>query len=301
MAEQLSQQMSETVPEPKFSLDDAMSASWKTFSGNFPTLLGLWALAGFLAFLPHVASAVCNLNADWWAFALFLSLLGFVLQIVVHVLGMMNVQIRLCRGQGAGSDDLWSCGGKFFAYFGASFIYAWVIFCGALMFIVPGIIFGIMFMFYPYFLAEHKLGPIQALKASAAITSGAMWELFFLLIILHIVKVLGFFAFVIGLIPTVMYAELTIAQAYKMLLDKTPAEKLPFKYVNVDPDMQPADGGFVWEESMGYDDPNPVEIESSAAVNDDGVRLETPPEDVQFDEVPVDNKAGENDKSGQEH
>jgi hypothetical protein len=343
------------IPEQKFSLDDAMAGGWKVMLDNFWTFLGLLSLAGFLTVLPQIASAVCNLNPDWWAFSLFLSLLGVVLHVIVFALGPINVQIKMCRGLKASSDDLWGAADKFFPYIGASLIYLWVVVFGTFMFVVPGIIFGIMFMFYPYFIVEHKLGPIQALKASAAITSGAMWELLFLCLMLTVIRSFAPLAFFVGIIPAHMFCELAVTKAYMILLDKTPGEQLPFVYVGAK-----VPEAHVWEDSMGYDDPvadasllafdqklaagaviktpSPVQMETvsanshevssageasaagvaAAGAHDVGTHdvgthdVETRDVGTPASEVSggaeksegsqaVDNKPGENDKSGQEH
>jgi uncharacterized membrane protein len=53
--------------------------------------------------------------------------------------------------------------------------------------IVPGIIFGLMFMFSTFLVIDRELGPIEALKESNHITHGHKWRLlgFSLVLVAH--------------------------------------------------------------------------------------------------------------------
>jgi len=307
------------MANPKFTLDESMQGAWGVLLENFWKYLGLYSLAVFLGFLPDIASSVCGMNSDWWLFSAFLSLMGGVLKAVLLGLGIYYVQAKLVRGEKATSDDLWKPAGKFWAYIGASIIYAWVVVIGCCFLIVPGIIFGIMFMFYPYFLAEHRLGPIQSLKASAAITSGAMWELFFLCLILILIKGVAPLAFIIGAVPAHLFAELAVAQAYRQLLNNTPDSELPFVYDRGRfSHGDTVEAPLHWDDSMGYDDPGPAAATLAFEQKTDGERINTstaekivvPTENVETHpsaahleaddkSQTVDNNAPENDKSGQ--
>jgi hypothetical protein len=300
-----------TEKEQKFSLDDAVSAAWAAMLANFWPYLGLLSLASFLSVLPVLAGAVCNTNPDWWALTFVFSLLGTIVHVIAGLLGMICVQIRIVRGQSVNSDNLWGAARSFFPYIAATIFYLWVVAFGLCFLIVPGIIFSIMFRFYPYFMVEHKLGPIGALKASAAITSGAMWELLFLNLILGILKMFAPLAFFVGIVPAHMFSELALAEAYKILLDKTPPEQLPFPYAG----SFASDDTLGWEPRMGYDAPDdtsssalpssqiapPAISSTSDSKLDATIELSEEREAVQ--EVPhaVDNETGENDKTSQEH
>ncbi len=212
----------------KLSVDQSMSAGWKLLGDNFWTFARLASLAILLMFLPDIASTAIGLSSNFALFAIGLSILGLVLKAILP-LGVINLQIRVVNGQSISSDDLWTSWKRYPAFLGATLIYGWVVCMGLLFLVVPGIIFGIMFQFYPYFIVEHKLGPIQALKASAAITAGAMWELFFLGLLLGIIQTVAGLTF-IGLVPAQVFQLLTMTSVYKTLLKSTPADELPFPF-----------------------------------------------------------------------
>lgn len=286
--------------EQKFSLDDAVSAAWSVMLAKFWPYLGLLSLASFLSVLPFLASTVCQMNPDWWALGLLFSVLGAVVHVLAGLLGMTYVQIRIVRDKTVSSDDIWGAIGSFFPFIAATLFYGWVVCFGLCLFIVPGIIFGIMFRFYSHFMAEHKLGPIGALKASAAITSGAMWELFFLHLILGILKMFAPLAFLVGAVPAHMFSELAITEAYKILLDKTPSEELPFSYVRSADIYE----NMPLEESVDF--AHSTSAASMLAFDqhtapDETIQLPPEKETVEEPSTAVDNNIGENDKSSQEH
>ncbi len=213
----------------KFTVDEAMSAGWHLLGEHFWTYLRLASLAFLLMFLPDMAGFAIGFNSNFAYFGVVFILLGIVLKGLIPM-GLIYIQIRMIEGFPVSSDDFWKPAKKYFAYVGATLIYLWVVGFGMLFFVVPGIIFGIMFQFYPYFIVEHKLGPIQALKASSAITDGAMWELLLLAILIAIIQGLAAFLFVFGVVPAQVFKQLTWTSVYRTLLNNTPPEKLPFPY-----------------------------------------------------------------------
>ena len=78
---------------------------------------------------------------------------------------------------------------KYFPMMGLVIIQALVVQMGFLLFVIPGIILAIMFMFAPYILLAENCGPIEALKRSKALTSGYLGNLF--------LKYLGFLGLLI--------------------------------------------------------------------------------------------------------
>jgi hypothetical protein len=152
-------------------------------------------------------------------------------------MGIINIQLRIINDLPFNSNDLWNPIGKFWAYLGVSILYSLMVCFGVLFFIVPGIILGITFMFAPYFLIHSRCGPLQALKASAAITEGAKWELFFLMLVLSIIEglswVFGLFTFFVTTILGSMFAKLTMTYVFMQLINKTPDSELPFAVARV--------------------------------------------------------------------
>jgi hypothetical protein len=220
----------------KFVLDDSMAVGWAFTKKRYWSFLGMIALSAFLLVLPHLASwgAEWTLGKDnmpGMMAGLGLSLAGTLLSIFMQ-LGVINIQLRIVEDLPFSSSDLWTPAGKFWAYVGYSILYCLMVGFGIVCFIVPGIILAITFLFGPYFIVKHRCGPIQALKASAALTEGAKWELFFLALVLGIIEgvawLFGLITLGFSIFTAMMFSKLTLTYVFEQLLAKTPDSQLPF-------------------------------------------------------------------------
>ena len=211
----------------KFTIDDSLAQGWVLFGEKFWSFFGILTLAGFLQVLPVLANFGFKLVGGGFQIMLLLGLLGSLLGLTL-TLGLINVQLRLLDGKEINSDNLWEPLCKIWAFLGASFLFVWMVAVGLVLFVVPGIILFLMFQFYPYFLVEHRLGPIQSLKASAAVTEGCLWELFFVGLLLTIFEVIGLLFLLIGSVPANVFKRLTITHVYRELVRNTDPESLPF-------------------------------------------------------------------------
>ena len=214
----------------KFTIEDVVSHGWAATKVNFWGFMGLLAIAGFVQVLPGFASFSMQFGQGDPSVVISLkTMLGLVAGIIsaFMMIGLINVQLMLIDGKTASSNDLW-LSNRFFPFIGATIIFGCLVGVGSLLCVIPGIVLAIMLQFYPYFIVEHRLGPIQSLKASAAITSGCLWNLFFLGIVLGIIEGIGAMLFLIGAIPAHMVKRMSMTYAYRRLLENTPLEELPF-------------------------------------------------------------------------
>lgn len=219
----------------KFVLDDSMAVGWEYTRKKFWPFLGMLGLSAFIVLLPQVgefgAAFIKDNSSAFMLLTMGLKVSSGLLTLFMGM-GIINIQLRIINDLPFNSNDLWKPISKFWAYLGVSILYALMVCFGVLFFIVPGIILAITFMFAPYFLVYNRCGPLQALKASAAITEGAKWELFFLMLVLGIIEglswVFGFITFFITAILGTMFAKLTITYVFMQLINKTPDSELPF-------------------------------------------------------------------------
>lgn len=215
--------------QDKFTLDEVMSRGFDDLKSRFWKYLGLLALAVFVPMMPALASFALKWLGESTTLTIIIgSALSFASSILsfLMTIGLLRIQIRIVRGEEIHSDDLWKSIGRIWAFMGASILLGIMLAFGFLCFIVPGIILFLTFQFYPYFIIEHKMGPIAALKASAAITKGVKWELFFLHLVLMVVGSMGWLLLLIGAVPAEMFCRLTITHAYADLLKRCPKEYL---------------------------------------------------------------------------
>ena len=105
----------------------------------------------------------------------------------------------------------------FWKFLGTSILLALAIAVGLILLIVPGVIFGLMFMFATFIVIERELGPIDALSESHRLTRGHKWQLFGFVLLLLIVNLLGLLALVVGLLVSIPVSTLAFVQAYRVV------------------------------------------------------------------------------------
>jgi uncharacterized membrane protein len=86
-----------------------------------------------------------------------------------------------------------------------------------LLFIVPGIILSLAFMFSSYYVIEKGTGPVEALKASWRLTKGNRWMLLRFGIAYIGLILLGILMLVVGLLVTVPVGALAMVHIYRTL------------------------------------------------------------------------------------
>lgn len=99
----------------------------------------------------------------------------------------------------------------------ASLLFVLSIVAGIFMMIVPGVIAAIAFIFYPYFVIERGMGPVAALKASAALTKGSRFDLFLLFVLLFALNIAGGMVFFVGLLITIPLTFFILTSVYRQL------------------------------------------------------------------------------------
>ena len=208
-----------------FTLDSIMDHGWTSFKRYFWSFTGIVGLGGVLAILPHAISFVMKFVAEanmvTFAFGILLWFAGVCLSLFVQM-GVFNLQIKAINEENLSISQLWEPIGRVWAYMGAGILFGLMFYIGLLFFVVPGVYLYLTFQFYPFFIIEHKMGPIQALQASANITEGNKWELLFLSIILCFINSIGMCLLLIGIVPAKVYDLMAVAQTYKQLHSSRP-------------------------------------------------------------------------------
>jgi len=115
----------------------------------------------------------------------------------------------------------------FWKFLGVTILLTLAVAIGLILLIVPGIIFGLMFMFATFVVIERELGPIDAMNESHRITRGHKWQLFGFMLLLLLINLLGLLALVVGLLVSIPVSTLAFVHAYRVLAGK--------------PELRPAD------------------------------------------------------------
>jgi len=159
-----------------------------------------------------------QIQINWLALSL-----GLILLIFEYFLyaGLLKIILSVTDGRETRIGDLFSAGDVFISYLLGSILFGLIMAVGILLLIVPGLIFSVMFLFYGFFIVDKHMGPVEALKASAALTKGVRWQLFGFILILSLLNVAGALLLAVGLFVTVPVSWVAIAFVYRKLLPQT--------------------------------------------------------------------------------
>ncbi len=217
----------------RFSKNEAISFGWNIFRDNFRFLILIFLIFLLFAFVPDIIGSK-TIEASTSLGVLFYSL-GYFLTIVMTI-GIMKISLKFYDSEKPEISDLFSHYKLFINYFLASFLYALIVFAGLILLIVPGIVFGLKYYFFDYYVVDKGCGPIEALKRSAQITKGNKWNLFLFILLVLGINILGMIFLFVGLLVTIPVTALATAFVYRKLSE--PSEVILKEEENK---MSPAD------------------------------------------------------------
>jgi uncharacterized membrane protein len=205
-----------------FSVKEAIKHGWNTFKSR----PWLFVQAGIFLFLLNFGMNLVQtlleetgkMNGD--VAALIFGLASMVLGIGVSFLISMGETAFFLRAhdkpESVSLKDLWHPH-PYWKFLGTSLLAGLMILGGLILLIVPGIIVGLMVTFVGYIVIEEKLGPIDAIKRSMALTKGSRWKLFQLSLALLLLNILGLLALLVGLFVTIPVSFIAMVHAYRAL------------------------------------------------------------------------------------
>jgi uncharacterized membrane protein len=138
----------------------------------------------------------------------------FILELLYRFLslGFTRIGLDFYDYQTSSIRQLFSGLPLLFTGFILGIIYKIIVSFGMILLIVPGIIFMIKYGFYELILVDKKTGILDSLRQSAELTNGAKWQVFGLLFVFSIIKLLSMLFMGLGLLIT--YPAFILAQTY---------------------------------------------------------------------------------------
>jgi uncharacterized membrane protein len=202
-------------PVPPFTISDTVTYSWNATLRNFGPLM-LVSLVVFvgnaLAILIGEANGTVGLDL---AFNLIAVLVDLLL-----VLGLIRASLDVVQGRRPSVGEVFRPEGVG-PYLVASIFYLVGVYLGLVVLVLPGVVFGVIFQFYGYVVAEHPdVSAMTALRRSAEITKGTRLRLVGLAGVLFLVNVTGALVCVVGLVVTYAITAIAIAYTYRILTDQ---------------------------------------------------------------------------------
>lgn len=207
------------MSEKRFSIEEAIRFGWNRMKDN---------LGFFIVYLIILFSVEFFFSGFAGLFEDSLPLLSFVFNVgswivsIISALFAVKIGLRLYDKNKTGPYDFLSFSSSLFFKFLLGYVlYTILIIVGFILLIVPGIYLAVKYQFIPYLIIDKGMDPIEAFKESGKMTDGSKWDLLLFLIVLGMIVIIGFLAFIVGsfvAIPVVMVAE---AYVYKKLSSNT--------------------------------------------------------------------------------
>lgn len=192
---------------------DIFQDNWRQYLGILITVM---VVAGFLGI------ATTTTNEYGYSVTSPVIALGAVIATIILQIGLIETSLRLVRGEKVEFTDLYKhiTLKKGLLYFVSSFIMLVLTVAGFILLVIPGIFLAIALMMTEYVAVDKQFGPIESVFASNKMVWGNWWKMFGLVLVLIVLNILGFFAFIIGLLLTIPLSMLVIADAYNQLESK---------------------------------------------------------------------------------
>jgi uncharacterized membrane protein len=211
------------MAESKFSMGDAVSFGWETMKSNILFFIGILIAMMAIEAVPSLIGDL--LEEDYLIISIVFEIISIILNMAVGM-GLVRILLIFCDGEQPEFADLFSCFHLVPKYFLSSLLYGLIVLAGFILLIVPGIIWAIKFQFFPYFIVEGGLGPIESLKRSSTITDGAKMDLFLFGLLLLGINIVGLLCLIIGLFVSIPVTMLALAYVYRTLLAQAEAPPL---------------------------------------------------------------------------
>ncbi len=204
----------------RFSIREALSYGWQTYKTDWLFFVGLVILVAFINWLAPLI--IRFLPSDWLIMAIPINIASLTANMMIGM-GVMKIYIDKVDNKPTGYSELFSYSGYFFRYFGAKINSILIIIFGAILLLIPGVIFSVKLKFWPWTMVDQDKGMIESLFSSWQMTAGIKLDLLIFGIVLGILNILGFLAVGIGLLITVPVTTLSMAYVYRKL-NYTPKE-----------------------------------------------------------------------------
>lgn len=199
-----------------FSIGEAVGFGWDVAKKN----IGFFVVAAIISLvvegIPGALQEATKRNPVTVLFAL----LGFFVSGVV-TLGWIKISLRFCDQDKPEYGDLFSQYPLFFRYLGAAILYGLIVLGGFILLIVPGIIWTIQFGYAFNLIVDKRVGVMESLRISSAVTRGTKWNLFVFGLVLVGINLLGALALLVGLLWTIPASFVASVYVYRKLLAQT--------------------------------------------------------------------------------
>lgn len=204
----------------KFSIKEAIKFGWDAMKTNFWFFVGMLLIVWVIQFVPNILKLFVTrtVTIELWASIIifFIQIAAVLLSLLIGI-GVTKVILGIIAGIKPTYRALFLQYSILLNYIIGAILSGIIIGIGFILLIIPGIIISIRLQFWPYFIIDKKLGPIEALKESVRITKKETWCLFKFGIIILGIQILGMLALLVGLFASIPTTIMAHAFVYKKL------------------------------------------------------------------------------------
>lgn len=150
-------------------------------------------------------------------FSLLISAVVVAIVFVGLDLGFKKVALGLYAGRETSLKTMFSCFSLAPTALVGWILYSLMVWVGWLFFVFPGFIALLRFAFFPYFIVDKHVGPIDALRMSYEVTKHHMWDMFAFWVAIKVIVSLGFLTWM-GVALTWPLSTLAYAFFYRKLV-----------------------------------------------------------------------------------
>ncbi|MFI0434096.1 MAG: hypothetical protein ACH350_00010 [Parachlamydiaceae bacterium] len=196
------------MEKKSFSINEAIREGWELTKVNIGFLISYQILLFFLIWL-------FSDTQNGWKLAP-VNVIGWLL-ILLAKMGFYQSALLITKGLKPRFDQFYKNWRLLFTWVIASILFAAMLAIGLSLLIVPGLIIIAMCGFYPFFILDKGVGPIEALQLSAKATKGIRTDVFLLFISCIGLDLLGMLFFGIGILITAPVSLIALTTVYRKI------------------------------------------------------------------------------------
>lgn len=148
--------------------------------------------------------------------AVFLSIVGYILSRWVEM-GIIHGSVKVARGEDVTAGDFFLSWKNVGNYVLGSVLFGFIVGIGVLLLVVPGVIWGLRYSMYGYYIVTQDASPMEALQMSADATDGHKLELLGLCAASVAAIALGTLCLLVGLVWAIPTVDIAWAAAFLRL------------------------------------------------------------------------------------
>lgn len=216
--------------EKTFSKKEALQFGWQQTKKHFVVLAGSVVGVTIIMTVVNFAQETATKH-EYLVLALLIGLFGVLLQMIIGM-GMIRLALHYAKNETVSIKEAFYPTKHLGHYIAGSLFYLGIVIIGFVLFIIPGVIWGLRYQFFPYLVVEKEMGAREALRKSRAISKGHTWSLFVLAIVVLFMNIIGGIT-IVGFIITVPVSFMAMVYVYRKLLDANENSSTPPASIDV--------------------------------------------------------------------